>query len=451
VTVQEFRLADVGEGLEEAEILRWHVAPGDKVQLNMVVVDIETAKSAVELPSPFSGTVLDILAGEGQTVAVGSVLFTLAPDGDPPLPERATPAPTAADNTWEQVPPEVVDDGSRSVLVGYGPTHAAAGRRPRRQTAGHTSAEGQAQAPVQASPGVRQTTDAARAKPPVRKLARDLGIDLSAVTGSGPEGTITRDDVRARQVSPSAEHEPAPTAPQVPDTTGDIRIPVRGVRKAIAQAMVASAFTAPHVTEFLTVDVTATMDLVTRLRQDPEFAGTKVTPLLIVASAVLVTVRKHPQINATWDEQNQEIVQKAALNLGIAAATPRGLIVSNIKRAERLSMPALAGALTDLTTLAREGKTPPDAMADGTFTITNVGVFGVDAATPILNPGEAAILCFGAIRQMPWVHEGHVVPRWTTQLSLSFDHRLIDGELGSQVLATIGSVLTDPLWRLATT
>jgi 2-oxoisovalerate dehydrogenase E2 component (dihydrolipoyl transacylase) len=450
VTVQEFRLPDVGEGLLEAEILRWHVAPGDEVKLNMIVVEIETAKSAVELPSPFAGTVVEILAGEGETIEVGSVLLTISSEGVPSSPARVAPALAAAINPGAQMPPEVVDDGSRSVLVGYGPTPAAEGRRTRRQTTGRDGSEVDPDAPAQATTRVLQPTALARAKPPVRKLARDLGIDLNAVIGSGPQGTVTRDEVHAHFLAATSDQDPALTPLSVSDSIDDVRIPVRGVRKATAQAVVASAFTAPHVTEFLTVDVTATMDLVTRLRQDPEFAGTKVTPLLIVARAVLVAVHKHPQINACWDEKNHEIVQKAGVNLGIAAATPRGLIVPNINRADRLSLPELARMLAQLTTVAREGKTPPEAMAGGTFTITNVGVFGVDAATPILNPGEAAILCFGAVRQRPWVHEGQVVPRWTTQLSLSFDHRLVDGELGSQVLATIGSVLFDPLWWLAT-
>lgn len=393
VAVQEFRLPDVGEGLTEAEILRWYVAPGDEVHLNMVVVEIETAKSAVELPSPFSGTVVDILVGEGETVEVGSVLFTVAPQSQPP---QTAPEQTAVGSTGERVPPAAVSDGSHSVLVGYGPTTAAVRRRPRSQ------------------------------------------------------GTVTHGDVRAHRIATVEEGDNAPALLTIADSADDVRIPVRGVRKATAQAMVASAFTAPHVTEFLTVDVTATMDLVARLRQDSEFTDTKVTPLLIVTCAVLAAVRKYPQINASWDEENHEIVQKAAVNLGIAAATPRGLIVPNIKRADRLSLPDLARALANLTTVARQGKTAPEEMTGGTFTITNVGVFGIDAATPILNPGEAAILCFGAVRQMPWVHEGQVVPRWTTQLSLSFDHRLVDGELGSRVLATIGSVLVDPLSWLVT-
>ncbi len=458
MAVHEFRLPDVGEGLTEADILCWHVAPGDEVALNAVVVEIETAKSAVELPSPYAGTVIDVLAGEGETVAVGSVLFTVAPAG------QVTPPPgvpsTVGTNTGEETaPPEAVDDGSSSVLVGYGPAVAASARRPRRTPTAPDTLAVEASTPAPAGNNGHPTAKATRAKPPVRKLARDLGVDLAEVAGSGWRGTVTRDDlvshhassmVSADPASPLGtftEQEPEPAAAVASD---EVRTPIRGVRKAIAQAMVASAFTAPHVTEFLTIDVTATMDLVARMKQDTTFGGVKISPLLVVARAVLAAVRAYPEINASWDEKSQEIVRKTAVNLGIAAATARGLMVPNIKGAEQLSTFALAEALTDLTTVAREGKTSAEAMAGGTITITNIGVFGIDAATPILNPGEAAILCFGAIRQTPWVHEGAVVPRWTTQLSLSFDHRLVDGELGSKVLATIGSVLENPLWKLAT-
>jgi pyruvate dehydrogenase E2 component (dihydrolipoamide acetyltransferase) len=277
------------------------------------------------------------------------------------------------------------------------------------------------------------------AKPPVRKLARDLGVDLRVVQGSGPHGSITRTDVEdaaggtaaARPIGwPAGEREE--------------RIPVRGVRKATAAAMVASAFTAPHVTEFLTVDVTSTMDLVRQLRALPEFADVRVSPLLLVAKALLLAVRRHPMINASWDEDGQQIVVHHYVNLGIAAATPRGLVVPNIKDAERLSLPELACAIGDLVAAAREGRTPPSDMLHGTITITNVGVFGVDSGTPILNRGEAAILCFGAVRPMPWVHEGELAVRQVTQLALSFDHRLVDGQLGSEVLADVGSMLSEP-------
>jgi len=452
MSVQEFRLPDVGEGLTEADILAWHVAPGDEVELNAIVVEIETAKSAVELPSPFAGTVVDVLIGEGQTAAVGSVLFTVAPADEVSTPPPTGSVAATADSTSDAAPSERPDDGSRSVLVGYGPTEDVERRRPRRTFTGSgDGTEASAGSPTPASGRQPSSNGLARAKPPVRKLAREMGIDLGEVKGSGPQGTVTRDDLRTHQTAAVAVTADARPDREETARSDDVRIPVRGVRKATAEAMVASAFTAPHVTEFLTVDVTAMMDLVGRLRQDRRFCGIKITPLLIVARAVLAAVRAHPDINASWDEEHHEIVQKADVNLGIASATPRGLLVPNIKRADRLSTLALAKALTDLTTVAREGKTSPDAMNGGTITITNVGVFGVDAATPILNPGEAAILCFGAVKQTPWVHDGQVVPRWTTQLSLSFDHRLVDGELGSNVLTMIGAVLEDPLWRLATT
>jgi 2-oxoisovalerate dehydrogenase E2 component (dihydrolipoyl transacylase) len=277
----------------------------------------------------------------------------------------------------------------------------------------------------------------------VRKLAKDLGVDLTLLQGSGDGGVITRADVQA------AAEGPAPTLTAVgtlspSSTAGEQRISIKGVRKHTAAAMVASAFTAPHVTEFLTVDVTRMMKLRQRLAARPELAGLKVSPLLFVAKALLLAARRHPMVNSSWDEAAQEIVVHGQVNLGIAAATPRGLVVPNVKDAGRLSLAELAQALTDLTETARAGRTAPADMTGGTITITNVGVFGVDTGTPILNPGESAILAFGAIRDMPWVHKGKVVPRQVTQLALSFDHRIIDGELGSRFLADVGALLEDP-------
>jgi pyruvate dehydrogenase E2 component (dihydrolipoamide acetyltransferase) len=208
--------------------------------------------------------------------------------------------------------------------------------------------------------------------------------------------------------------------------------------------MVRSAFSAPHVTVFHTVDVTETMDLVARLKEDRDFVNVRVTPLLIVAKALLLAARRHPEINASWDEQAQEIVYKHYVNLGIAASTARGLVVPNIKDAHRLPLHALALELQALTVAAREGRLTPHQLSDGTITITNVGALGIDTGTPILNPGEAAILAFGAIRQMPWVHEGQIAVRWVTELALSFDHRLVDGELGARVLADVARVMNDP-------
>jgi len=277
------------------------------------------------------------------------------------------------------------------------------------------------------------------AKPPIRKLARDLGIDVQLLHGTGPDGTITRSDVEA--AADSSRHA-APTRPL--PRGGEERIAIRGVRKATAQAMVDSVQTVPHVTEFTTIDVTRSMRAVTRLRELPEFADVKVTPLLLVAKAILLGLERYPMVNSTWDEPNGEIVVKHYVNLGIAAATPRGLVVPNIKNAEALSLPQLARSINALALTAREGRTSVADMQRGSFTITNVGVFGVDTGTPIINPGEAAILAFGAIRDQPWVHRGKVKARSVTTLALSFDHRIIDGELGSRFLRDVAMFLEDP-------
>jgi 2-oxoisovalerate dehydrogenase E2 component (dihydrolipoyl transacylase) len=295
----------------------------------------------------------------------------------------------------------------------------------------------------------------------VRRLARDLGIDLTGLTGSGPEGSVTRQDVQKAageatdRSTPRSFAEPTagphPVAQLSPTASGadEERIPVRGVRKHTAAAMVTSAFTAPHVTEFLQVDVTETMAAVRRARELPEFAGVKVSPLLFVAKALLVAVRRHPMINSSWDEAAQEIVVKRRVNLGIAVAAERGLLVPNVKGADALALADLARALDALGTTARAGKATPEDLAGGTITITNVGVFGVDAGTPILLPGEAAILAFGQVRDLPWVVDGALAVRKVTTLSLSFDHRIVDGELGSAVLRDVGSMLVDPVRMLA--
>nr|WP_202546808.1 dihydrolipoamide acetyltransferase family protein [Streptomyces sp. SID2119] len=463
---REFKMPDVGEGLTEAEILKWFVQPGDTVTDGQVVCEVETAKAAVELPIPFDGVVHELRFSEGTTVDVGQVIITVdvAPgsEDEAPVPapaqepvEAAAPAPAPAAEEPK---------GRTPVLVGYGVAESSTKRRPRKGAAapeaaavaaavqaelnGHGSA-----APVIDAPPVGRPL----AKPPVRKLAKDLGIDLATVVPTGKDGIITREDVHAAAapaaspaapVAPEAParsvSEPAAVAVEVPASARETRIPVKGVRKAIAQAMVGSAFTAPHVTEFVTVDVTRTMKLVAELKEDKEMAGVRVNPLLIIAKALLVAIKRNPEVNAAWDEANQEIVQKHYVNLGIAAATPRGLIVPNIKDAHDKTLPQLAAALGELVTTARDGRTSPAAMAGGTVTITNVGVFGVDTGTPILNPGESAILAVGAIKLQPWVHKGKVKPRQVTTLALSFDHRLVDGELGSKVLADVAAVLEQP-------
>jgi 2-oxoisovalerate dehydrogenase E2 component (dihydrolipoyl transacylase) len=457
--LKEFKLPDVGEGLTEADIVAWHVKPGDRVEVNQIIVEIETAKAVVELPSPWDGTVARLLAEEGQTVDVGVPIIVVDTSterafGSPP----ASPAPPAL----EPAPAETGAPERTAVLVGYGVKASSTTRRARKVAAGRPETaeiptgqqvpEEPLQPPRQpaepAGPAVR-----ALAKPPVRRLAKDLGISLAGLAGTGPGGSITRDDVnRAAGETTARSAEISPDNGYRPSSAGEQeRIPVRGVRKHMAAAMVSSAFTAPHVTEFLQVDVTETMAAVRRVRDLPEYADVRVSPLLFVARALLVAVRRHPLINSSWDDGAQEIVVKHYVNLGIAVAAERGLLVPNVKRAGELPLPGLARALQDLTETARAGKATPADLAGGTITITNVGVFGVDAGTPILTPGEAAILAFGQVRDVPWVVDGELAVRKACTLSLSFDHRIVDGELGSAVLRDVGAMLEDPVRMLAWT
>jgi pyruvate dehydrogenase E2 component (dihydrolipoamide acetyltransferase) len=490
MAIKEFKLPDPGEGLTEAEIVTWKVKAGDTVKVNDIVVEIETAKSLVELPVPFAGTVSSLLVEEGQTVEVGTPIIAVETEPGAPTTVQDAPAQGAVEPGIEGSPApkleaervaaeaeEQIEEGKiggttstgrTAVLVGYGVKQTEAKRRPRKAAPVEQAATPSAvaapppapaapAAPAVAAPVARDGGGRALAKPPVRKFAKDLGVDLNAVAGSGEGGIITRSDVEAHASGAGAGSEAAigiaPVTPAAPvfQRTGEreTRVPIKGVRKMTAQAMVGSAFTAPHVTEWVTVDATATMELVERLKKDREFRDVKVTPLLVLAKAMCVALRRHPEVNATWDEAAQEIVVKHYVNLGIAAATPRGLMVPNIKDADQLSMRQLADAIGSLTATAREGRTQPAEMSGGTITITNVGVFGVDTGTPIINPGESAILAFGAIRRMPWVVDGPdgtetIEPRWVTQLALSFDHRLIDGELGSKFIADVGAILADP-------
>ncbi|WP_422756866.1 dihydrolipoamide acetyltransferase family protein [Micromonospora sp. WMMD708] len=473
--IKEFNLPDLGEGLTEGEILAWLVKVGDVIELNQPIVEVETAKAAVEIPAKWAGEVRSIFHPEGSTVEVGTPIIAIDTDpGAGPVEESTTtaagsdlPTPSAASLAAVQVAPAegmvepgliggVAPGGRTAVLVGYGPRTTPAKRRPRRPPtptrADHGVVVGDKSVPVTAEPAPRvhdrrSVGGAVLAKPPVRKLAKDLGVDLAALVGSGPLGSITREDVRRAVAGSTAMAEPA--AVTSPTTSAasfgadrEQRIPVKGVRKLTAENMSRSAFTAPHVTEFLTVDVTRTMKALDRLRGRRDWRDVRVSPLLLVAKAVLLAVRRHPMVNSTW--AGDEIVVKEYVNLGIAAATERGLIVPNIKDAGRLTLRELADALTGLVQTAKAGKTSPADMSGGTLTITNVGVFGVDTGTPILPPGESAILAFGAVRELPWVHKGKVKPRQVTTLGLSFDHRIIDGELGSKFLRDIGDFLADP-------
>ncbi|HEX4224960.1 MAG TPA: dihydrolipoamide acetyltransferase family protein [Pseudonocardiaceae bacterium] len=421
---KKFLLPDTAEGLTEAEILTWHVKPGDDIQVNTILVEIETAKAAVELPSPFEGRVTELLVETGQTVDVGAPIIVI--DVDP----NGAAAPE----------PSTEDSGAVPNLVGYGPKGGTGKRRRPRGEAAPAPVPVAVAAEPEPEPVLEPTALVPLTKPPVRKLAKELGVDLYALNGSGRNGVITREDVQQAAQAPAV----VASTPTYDAATRERRVPIRGVRKATASAMVSSAFTAPHVTEFLTVDVTPMMEFRAKLKSSPAFRDVKLTPLVFCAKAVCLAVQRTPDVNATWDESAGEIVYKSYVHLGIAAATPRGLVVPKVRDAEQLSLHDLAVAMDQLTNTARDGKTTPADMVNGTITITNVGVFGVDTGTPIINPGESAILAFGAIRDMPWVVDGQIVVRKVCQLSLSFDHRVVDGQQGSQFLADVGALLADP-------
>jgi 2-oxoisovalerate dehydrogenase E2 component (dihydrolipoyl transacylase) len=473
--LKEFKLPDVGEGLTEADIVRWHVKPGDQVTINQIIVEIETAKAVVELPSPYEGVVASLLVPEGQTADVGTPIISVnvGADASAAVPAEAV-VQRAISETEDLVPAPPVDaavepgmHGSpapkaerQAVLVGYGVKLGTTSRRARKPTAAPqapalatTDLRATETPPASGANGSRGRTATALAKPPVRRMAKDLGVDLGGLTGTGPSGSITREDVQRAAAETGAG--PVPVRSVVVPAAGaaalarEERIPIRGVRKHTAAAMAASAFTAPHVTEFLQIDITATMTATARLRALPEFADVRVSPLLLVARALIVAAARHPMINTSWDEAAQEIVVKRYVNLGIAASTERGLVVPNVKDAHALRLPELARALADLAETARAGKSTPADMSHGTITITNVGIFGVDTGTPILSPGEAAILAFGQVKDAPWVVNGELAVRKVCTLALSFDHRLVDGDLGSAVLRDVGAMLTDPLTMLA--
>ncbi|HEY1641816.1 MAG TPA: dihydrolipoamide acetyltransferase family protein [Streptosporangiaceae bacterium] len=543
--LRQFKLPDVGEGLTEADIVKWLVQAGDTVKVNQIIVEIETAKAVVELPSPHAGTVASLLVTEGETVDVGTPIISFEVAGgagssragssggagsrgqgqDKPSSNEAGAAPDmaaalaepgplqtpTAEDLVPQPPPaasgEAPNGGSKperqAVLVGYGVKLGATTRRARKPGAARrpaavaasgpaASAAPTAPAAASAAPAPAGTADSAGpgstgpasagpasagpastgpgsagpgstgsgstgsgssvlAKPPVRKLARDLGVDLAALSGTGPNGSITRDDVQAAVAAPEPGYRPADGLAPLSSLAREERIAVRGVRKHTAAAMTASAFTAPHVTMFLQIDITETMAATARLKAMPDFEGIRVSPLLLVARALLVAAGRHPMINSSWDEDAQDIVVRHYVNLGIAAATERGLVVPNIKDAHALSLPDLARALGELAETARAGKSSPADLGGGTISITNVGVFGVDTGTPILPPGEAAILAFGQVKDAPWVVDGELTVRKVCTLGMSFDHRIIDGDLGAAVLRDVGAMLSDPLRMLAWT
>lgn len=464
--IREFALPDLGEGLPEAELVAWQVAEGDTVALNQTIAEVETAKAVVELPSPYAGRVTRLHAGAGDVVEVGSALISFDVAVDVP-PDDRVPEPGAAREAEASVVFAASDPTAREAdekaqpnLVGYGAAPRSSGRPRRRPRVAveayaidvdvldaaphdvlreHESAEAR----------VERLRERPRSTPPVRRLARDHGVDLALVAGTGPEGLITRADVEryVQRVNGAPSRTADAAASPSPASASDERVtrtPIRGVRKHTAAAMVRSAFTAPHVTTFLTVDVTSTMELVASLRDDRALAGHRIGVLAVAAKAVCLALGRHPSLNSAWDEEAGEILTYHDVHLGIAAATDRGLVVPNIRRAQEMSLVELADAIGELAATARAGRTTPADMTGGTFSITNVGVFGIDAGTPILNPGEAGILALGSVRRRPWEHRGDIALREVMTLALSFDHRLVDGEQGARFLTEVGGVLSDP-------
>ncbi len=447
--IQEFRLPDLGEGLPEAELVQWLVAEGDEIALNQTIAEVETAKAIVELPSPHAGTVSKLHAQAGDVVEVGAVLIAFDIAGDAP----SAPAAAQADASPDE------EEKAQPNLVGYGAAPRSSAR-PQRRSRAVAVADRQANTAVlEAAPhDVITTPDVAdvvlerpRSTPPVRKLAKELGVELALVEGTGEAGLITRADVQAyaERVGATAAPAPAPesdsTVPLFPPAgERTTRTPIRGVRKATAEAMVRSAFTAPHVTTFLTVDVTPAMELVASLKADRALQGHRIGIMAVAAKAVCLALSQTPSLNSKWDAEAGEIVEHHYVDLGIAAATPRGLLVPVIRDADAMTLVELADAIGALAETARAGKTSPVDMTGGTFSITNVGVFGVDAGTPIINPGEAGILALGAVRRQPWEHRGEIALRDVMTLSLSFDHRLVDGQQGARFMTDVAGVLAEP-------
>ncbi|GAA1818301.1 dihydrolipoamide acetyltransferase family protein [Nesterenkonia flava] len=462
---QTFNLPDVGEGLTEAEITAWRVAVGDEVAVNDIVCEIETAKSLVELPVPFAGTVEELVVPEGETVEVGQPIIRITTAEDGPEAPRSNAGSSAEGRASEgSASATSQPEKDTKALVGSGPKADAPKHRPRLRPTAPDLVENVEIDDAEPAPHQGfQTGDladiVAKASPPVRALAKRLGVAVWELVGSGRNGQITRDDVERqarhkKQLRDSGQTPAAgaptpgrrPTSPQEAgllfDGPREEKIQVRGVRKATALNVSASASTVPHVSVFKEVDVTRTMELRQALKNEPSYKGLSVSPMLFAAKAIIWAARRNPQINAAWHETHYTL--RNYVNLGIAAATPRGLVVPVIHEAHTYNTQGLAAAITQLTIDAREGKTTPGEMQGGTISITNIGVLGLDSGTPILPPGHASIVALGAVRKKPWVVDGQIVPRDVMVIGGSFDHRLIDGDLAGAFISDVASVLEQP-------
>jgi 2-oxoisovalerate dehydrogenase E2 component (dihydrolipoyl transacylase) len=451
VPQRDFRLPDLGEGLTDAEVVRWLVAEGDDISLNQPIVEVETAKAMVEIPAPYGGTITRLHAKEGDSVEVGSPLISV----DTGEVAGANGSVLGEAGPGEETPQRqatLVGPGERpqarrrraaSRPAGNGPANAAATTAP--PAPAEPEAPPEPAAPAPATTTAEATALRPMATPPVRKYAKDRGVDLEGVEGTGKDGRITHQDVD-RALSPDAAEAPAATGvARAPRERGERTIPVTGTRKQIAAAMVASKFSIPHVTEFLTVDATNLMALRTRLKALPAAADVRLTPLAIVARAVCAAVCQFPMMNSAWDEQGNQIVVKDYVHLGIATDTETGLLVPNVKDADTLGIIDLAREISRITELARGRRAGVADLTGGTITITNVGGFGVETGTPIINKPECAIVATGLIAERPWVVEGQLAVRQLMTTSVSFDHRIVDGAYAARFLATLRDFLEDPI------
>ncbi|MGO3209323.1 dihydrolipoamide acetyltransferase family protein [Brachybacterium sp. AOP42-C2-15] len=443
--MSDFRLPDLGEGLTEATIVAWQVAVGDEVTLNQALVEVETAKALVELPSPRAGRVSALHAAEGETLAVGSPLIGFEEVSEPAAAEPVKPAAPQR----------------QQVLVGYGPVLPGTGRPRRRPRSFETEPYVSRSAEVAA--GETSAHDTPKAMPPVRRRARDLGVDLTAVHGSGPGGRILRADVEASAQGTTGAHDrtgaptkccssssstgagTSPHASARASGRASTRVPVTGLRRETARAMTDSAFTAPQASVHTTIDVTDTLE---RLRR-PGRDGRKSSFLAAVCQAILPAAARTPSANARYDAEAGEIEHFSRVALGIAVATERGLVVATVPDTEEPDTEEADGAtLTEriaaLVATAREGSLTPAELTGSTLTVTNVGVFGVEGGVPILNPGQSTILAIGALRTQPWEHHGEIALRTVVTLTLSFDHRVLDGAEASRFLMDVADVLSDP-------
>ncbi|XVQ15726.1 dihydrolipoamide acetyltransferase family protein [Spirillospora sp. CA-255316] len=416
-----FRLPDLGEGLTEAEIVEWRVAVGDTVEVDQIVVEVETAKAAVEVPVPYAGTVVELHARTGTVLAVGEPLIAVG---------LADSDSGAARHREEE------RAGSGNVLIGYGTGHAPGRRRRRRggsRPAGREAVEAAPQAPV-SGPGRAPRV----ISPLVRRIAREHGVDLTAVTPTGPRGVILRRDV---------EQAIAQTRESAATGLADERIPLRGLRRAVAEKLSRSRSEIPDATTWVDVDATGLLEARDALRRARPDLG--IGLLALLARICVEGLRRFPELNSSVDAGRAEIVRYGHVNLGFAAQTDRGLVVPVVRDAHLMTTARLAAELTRLTGLARSGDLPPGALTGGTFTLNNYGVFGVDGSAPIINHPEAALLGVGRVIDRPWVHDGAVTARKVTQLSLTFDHRVCDGGTAGGFLRHVADCVENPAIVLA--